>query len=256
MTDEGLDRTAVARAVRHDHGVSPSGTNLTSLVLPLPCQAALALPRAERVHAHVVPVPVAWWNAELSARHLPGGPLMTAMDGAGHSVISRATLFSVAAGPMDTDDDVLRLLWHVLAWGSGSKVRNNRRRLDSIRTSTSAAVSALREAASLAGVDPEAAYRRLHTGTRVPYLGPAFFTKYLYFAGAGSFEHPCVILDSRVAETLNRRCGWHSLRSGGNWPSETYRRYCTLLARWAGEESDRLGRGVCPDEIELWLFDG
>nr|WP_262414340.1 hypothetical protein [Streptomyces acidipaludis] len=157
---------------------------------------------------------------------------------------------------MDSDDDVLRLLWHVLAWGSGLKLRNNRRRLDSIRDGRPAVITALREAATSARTDPEAAYRRLFKGAGVRYLGPAFFTKYLYFAGAGSFDHPCVILDSRVAEALNKRCGWYSLRAGGGWPPETYGRYCTLLARWASEESDRLGRQVGADEIELWLFRG
>ncbi|MFF3253859.1 hypothetical protein ACFYWP_23260 [Actinacidiphila glaucinigra] len=231
------------------------GPDLTSLALPPEGQAALALPRAQRIHAHTITVPVTWWNAALKSRGLPGGPITAPADGPGRNSISRAALFTMATAPLDSDEDVLRLLWHVLAWGSGSKLRNNHRRLDVIGEGTSTAAAALREAASLARTDPEAAYRRLFTGTRVRYLGPAFFTKYLYFAGGGSSEHPCVILDSQVAETLNKRCGWHSLRSGGNWPPETYQRYCTLLTRWAREETDRLGRHVCPDEIERWLFE-
>lgn len=236
-------------------GVTHPGTDLTLLTLPPEARAALVVPRAERIHGHLISVPVAWWNAELSSRGLLGAPLTAVADGAGRTVISRAALFSMAAGPMESEEDVFRLLWHVLAWGSGAKVRNNHRRLDGIRQSTTVAAAALREAACLARTDPEAAYRRLFSGTRLPYLGPAFFTKYLYFAGGGFPDHPCVILDSQVADALNRRCGWHSLRSGGNWPSETYQRYCTLLTRWAREETDRSGRQVCPDEIERWLFE-
>ncbi len=181
---------------------------------------------------------------------------MGRLEGASSMTISRGELFSMA-GSLDSDRDVLRLLWHVLAWGSGSRLRLNRRRLDGISKAPGAAAAALRDAARLSRTDPEAAYRCLSpgTGTPLPYLGPAFFTKYLYFAGAGAPDHPCLIIDSRVAHALNTRCGWTTLRSGGNWPPETYQRYCTLLARWAREESDRSGRQVCADQIERWLFE-
>ncbi|MFD4760318.1 hypothetical protein ACFWOJ_15955 [Streptomyces sp. NPDC058439] len=42
-------------------------------------------------------------------------------DGADSVVVSRADLFSMAAS-VDSDGSILRLLWHVLAWGSGSKL--------------------------------------------------------------------------------------------------------------------------------------
>jgi hypothetical protein len=66
--------------------------------------------------------------------------------------------------------------------------------------------------------------------------------------------HPCLILDSRVADALRRRCGWRSLHPEGNWPAITYQRYCDLLARWATEESARRQHTVGPDQIEGWLF--
>ncbi|MFI0268192.1 8-oxoguanine DNA glycosylase OGG fold protein [Streptomyces luteogriseus] len=58
----------------------------------------------------------------------------------------------------------------------------------------------------------------------VAYLGPAFSTKVLYFAGAGG------------------------------WPTSASVRYCALLDRWTHEESRRLGRRVCSDQIERRLF--
>ncbi|WP_324614123.1 hypothetical protein [Streptomyces sp. XY152] len=81
----------------------------------------------------------------------------------------------------------------------------------------------------------------------------------MYFAGSSVLDHPCVILDSQVAATLRNTCKWGSLGEDG-WPASTYVRYCTLLDRWAREESRRLGRrigigiGIGIDEIERWLF--
>jgi hypothetical protein len=71
------------------------------------------------------------------------------------------------------------------------------------------------------------------------YLGPAFFTKYLYFAGGGAATRPCVILDRVVAANLRAR-GWDGLRSA-SWSAVTYVQYCELLACLAREASNRLG---------------
>jgi ABC-type transport system substrate-binding protein len=65
----------------------------------------------------------------------------------------------------------------------------------------------------------------------IAHLGPALFTKYLYFAGAGAPDHPSLILDSRVAVALVD-IRWTSLRPETGWPAETYQRYCS--ADWRG----------------------
>jgi hypothetical protein len=238
--------------------VTGTGTDLSPLALPRASRTALDLPRSERIDDHAVAVPAAWWNAALAQYGLLGGPVTGRTGDDGRTWISRGQLFALAS---DTDPagehDLLRLLWHVLAWGSGFKLRHNHKRLKGIAGNPSAAATRLREAARLARTDPESAYTRLYrlAGDPLPHLGPAFFTKYLYFTGAGDPAHPCAILDSRVAHTLHTRCGWDSLRCGGNWPPRTYRRYCALLARWSAEESARTGRDVGPDEIEHWLFE-
>ncbi|WP_342593451.1 hypothetical protein [Streptomyces inhibens] len=167
-------------------------------------RSALTAPRTARVHAHSVAVPAVRWNTALTDRNLPGGPIGGDTGSSGQTIISRAHLFELAKH-LGSDKDSLRFLWHVLAWGSGSKLRLDRSRLE----------QALRFA---------------------------------------SPTHACVILDSRVAHTLHTRCGWASLSSKGAWPAETYQRHCSLLGRWAEEESDHLNRHVCPDEVEHWLF--
>ncbi|MDR7170513.1 hypothetical protein J2W56_004264 [Nocardia kruczakiae] len=83
----------------------------------------------------------------------------------------------------------------------------------------------------------------------IEFLGPAFFTKYLYFAGGGDPDHPCCILDTRVATTLHR-AGWSSLPTKGSWLASAYQRYNDLLADW----KTRTG-APRRDVIERWLFD-
>ncbi len=124
------------------------------------------------------------------------------------------------------------------------------KRMDAVRLDPAAAADALRAAAVKSRTDPRAAFETLrpHGSPYITHLGPAFFTKYLYAAGAGRDDHPCLILDARVAAALHRG-GWDSLSTRGSWPAHTYQRYCALLTRWAGEI------GVRPDLIERWLFD-
>jgi hypothetical protein len=107
-------------------------------------------------------------------------------------------------------------------------------------------------AAELSRTDPEHAFAILRPDrtNAIKSLGPSFFTKFLYFAGGGDPAHPCLILDRRVATSLRDECGWDSLHRFGPWPSETYRRYCELLNRWA------VAYRCAPDELERTLFRG
>ena len=129
-------------------------------------------------------------------------------------------------------------------------------RLDAVALDPTGAAKILREAGQLSVTDPEAAFARLRPGRRnvVSYLGPAFFTKYLYFAGAGDANHRSLILDARVATALNERCGWKTLHRKGPWPALTYERYCNLLTDWACEAKTD-NRTVAADELERWLFE-
>jgi len=53
--------------------------------------------------------------------------------------------------------------------------------------------------------DPVAGYRSLASGCHVTQLGPAFFTKFLYFASSDSTSGPRpLILDQRVAASMRQ----------------------------------------------------
>lgn len=222
--------------------------------LPFPdeLQSALEGTRASRVHEQWIGVNPRWWDDALMSRGLPGGPLRVTYDSNGRAGISRAAIFELADAM--TPEEVLRLLFHSLAWGGGRRARLMSKRLDSISADHDRAVEALSAAAEAAKTSPARAYDTLYPSGRtlLKYLGPAFFTKFLYFAGGGAATHPCVILDRVTAGELRAR-GWDGLRSTG-WSVSTYVQYCELLSSWAQEAAERLGRLVAVDEVERWLF--
>lgn len=190
-----------------------------------------------------------WWkdaaNVDLRFEGGQSGDLLT-----------RGQIFSMA-NEFDPDDSdrLLDFLWHVLAWGSGSSRRQNSRRIES--ASASENIERLGESFTDArdGRVREAYARLVQPGkATIPYLGPAFFTKFLYFTSSG-VESRSLILDARVARSLYD-LGWSTGRNypsktfSYNWYTDTYVSYCELLAGWAKK------LGTEPDVIERILFEG
>ncbi len=143
-----------------------------------------------------------------------------------------------------------------MAWGYGNVGYGRYRTQRMLRTADATeklerALEALR-APELAPV-PElrSAYQALARGgaSRLHGLGPAFFTKLLYFAGfrRGTVGVQPLIVDARVARAL-RVAGGPALRTWG-WSSEEW---LTYLA-WASEKAAE--RNVSADAIELRLFE-
>jgi hypothetical protein len=165
--------------------------------------------------------------------------------------ICRADIFAVADAAVEDAGAALALLWNCLAWGSGRGRRNNKARVAAVAADREVATRSLQEAARRSRESPADAYDLLfpRNTTAIASLGPAFFTKYLYFAGGGSPHHPCNILDENVAYALKETCGWATLPLN-SWYATTYGRYAQVLARWVDEH--KLGR---LDLIERWLFE-
>jgi hypothetical protein len=203
----------------------------------LPDWAVPSDPRATKVANQKIDICDQWWSTEIYRLGLDGTPPASPS-------LTRAEVWS-------PDDDVFSLLWRALAWGAGPRLRNNRRRLHSIAQDQEGARKLLTAAADESHHDPERAYRLLMPNGRpaIRYLGPAFLTKFLYFAGGGDPVHRCLILDERVARSVRGHCGatWFPIRG---WYPETYAWYCDQLA----EEATVRGRAA--DEIELLLFEG
>lgn len=80
----------------------------------------------------------------------------------------------------------------------------------------------------------------------IPFLGPAYFTKFLYFAGLGcGIDHYPLILDTRILQSLGALLGKRTF-SGGT--ADDYYSYIVTLHEWAEMLDCRA------DSIEYLLF--
>ncbi|MEU7380224.1 MULTISPECIES: hypothetical protein [unclassified Streptomyces] len=181
-----------------------------------------------------------WWPAELD-----NCPTV-----AGRPRVDRSTVFGIARRS-DTAEGRRHLLTAALVWGTGTRARSVARHArvfgessaEDIDGRLKTALATLREQGAVA------AYFAFNNGQRIKYLGPAFFTKVLYFAG---HERPVgpwrpLILDSVVARAL-RSADADVKWPGGGWTAPRYERYLSL----AHDHADRAG--VLPDQVEAALF--
>jgi hypothetical protein len=177
--------------------------------------------------------------------------------------VSRQAVFDVARSVGDSPEGALRLLVATYAWRTGrhdprtvhrAKVMLSPSGRDQVASRLTAAVRELAEGG------PVVAYGLLsgdlgpaHT---VRGLGPAIFTKFLYFAGGVDGERSAgplrpLILDQRVALAFGRLVAadlpaGQSPRSSP-WPAHWYRRYLEITHGWAED------LGIEPDVVE-WLL--
>ncbi|MFD4903934.1 8-oxoguanine DNA glycosylase OGG fold protein [Kitasatospora purpeofusca] len=165
--------------------------------------------------------------------------------------VDRRTVFSVACRAATAETN-RHLLVAALVWGTGTKAREVRRR-GRIFAHTSAAELDARLGAALTALREKGAaeaYWAFNNDHRIPHLGPAFFTKVLYFAGdeAVSGPHRPLILDS-VAVTVLKELGIVDERwPVSGWKTNQYRQYLVAAHNLARQ------RAVRPDQIEAALF--
>lgn len=210
--------------------------------------------RETLIHPHGGTIGLTFWDA---IHGLPGAPLTGKPMRNGSVRIDRGQLFTLGRA-VEADESgaaALKLFWHTLAWGSDARNWNNADRIRSVAKDPLAAGKLLRDVAIAAATDPEKAFRALHPGPNaIGSLGPNFSTKFLYFAGAGNTEHPCLIVDKRVMGTLHRVTQDHVYDPRGT--NYGYFRYDAALKQmnaWA-REAATTERPVAPDEVELWAF--
>ncbi|AGF71378.1 hypothetical protein [Corynebacterium halotolerans] len=216
------------------------------LTLPLPDRVTdwLKGKDGSTIREHSVAVDLPWLKELLAAHELN-------CDFLGER-ISRGQLFTLAEEARDSADRALDLLWNTLAWGADSTRQDVRADfpfiIEAVAAEPDRRAGDLMRAAELAGDDPVGAFRTLNAGrSKIPRLGPAFFTKFLYFSGAGAPWHPSLIIDRFVAAEL-RHSGW-AHPDPARFDEVDYGRYTELAHRWADEaEVPRI------DLIELALF--
>lgn len=220
----------------------------------LPQAVVERLPGRVAVESHSESFNPRRWRSELGQRSLPVPEIFEASGE--KSRISRNELMRLAdATP--TAERALDLLICSLAWGLGLRAPRMTARLDALGANHERASDCLMQAwrTVQVGEDVAAAYRILATEkghARIPWLGAAFLTKFLYFAEGTQHRPRHLILDAVVAEKL-RPFAWQNSPTTA-WHPATYARYCALLNAWANEASDLFRRPVWPDEIEFTIF--
>lgn len=139
----------------------------------------------------------------------------------------------------------------VCVWGTGTGGRGVARRARPLRSQADVGERLLEAIGTLRGDGAVAAYRRLRNDgdLHIKGLGPAFFSKVLYFTGWNHVAGPRpLILDRFVARALDDQAGlgW---RPTWNWTSGQYDRYLDLVAGWA------VSWGTEADVVERELFE-
>ena|SRR5690625_1570350 len=213
--------------------------------------------REEIIHQHLISIGAKWWNDQKD--QVPGLPLSYShIDG--EPQLSRGDVFKLAK-LIKTESDgtaALRLLWHVLAWGTGRTQRNNSQRIKAVMEDLETAKQLLAEAAITSRHDALEAFKLFRSGhsNAIGHLGPNFFTKYLYFAGAGNSTHPCIIVDAQVRATLYSVSNKEDKRFAplSQYSASHYQEALECITNWAEDAAKELGRPVAIDEIERWAF--
>lgn len=157
-------------------------------------------------------------------------PLPAALDSSQRRRhIDRSELFAMAE-KISTSEDILNLYVSVCAWGTGPKAQMVARVVKPLHE-TGALDSLQRSFHTARSLDPIEAYRRLNTTTenRIKGFGPAFFTKWLYFAAYDDPTRPQqlrpLILDERVTNAL----GWPPIST--RRPSGAYAEYLATATK-------------------------
>lgn len=166
------------------------------------------------------------------------------------SSLTRAELANACRTALkDSSDDALRRLFVLtMMWGSGTRNGRGPRNTDKALASKDLTSILRRSRELLEAGDPASAYLLHH---RVPGIGPAFFTKWLWVVGSaiGCQPQP-LIQDSLVWKALGG-LGWDSREaaSSQSW-GERYVAYLHACEKWA---ADATGEHT-PEDIEYSLF--
>lgn len=195
---------------------------------------------------HQVTFDAAAWREGWS-QHPHLGPLPTVFNtDSPRGTLTRGQVFA-AAGNLDSSADILAFFATLAAWGTGINGLMRYRAMTPLTIPSN--TNKLLDAVAGMPSDPVAAYRYFNNsdsgrGRRVPGLGPAYFTKLLYFTHPPQpGEVTPLILDRFVANAM----GW-TIHSG--WRTTEYELYLatvhSVLEQWRPD--------LPSDAIEYLLF--
>ena len=140
-------------------------TPLTEIRLPDRAVTEMVAMNVDKwITNHTVTVDRQWW-----ADTLTGADLADSVLG---DVMSLGEIITLAVKAADDPDAALTLLWNSLAWGSGRRNRNNRKRIASVAEDTGRASELLMQAAELSHTSPLQAFELLYPRHGPPVQNP------------------------------------------------------------------------------------
>jgi hypothetical protein len=186
--------------------------------------------------------PSVGWKRKTWERHLSGYPLPAKARIGREEAVTAATL-AVDGATQAVQAFITAMIWGYGPVGYGAW--RTRRVLD---LSGETAGRRLREVALAATDGPLEAFSAM-AAAPLPYLGPAFGTKYIYFCTAavrGRHDgRTAPVLDDVVRRWFARHTG---TRLSGTWSIPQYRWYLACLESWGGT------LGVPSDQVEELIF--
>ncbi len=215
----------------------------------------LRIPSEDEVLAQGFAFKPSWWRRYVEPPWWPEAldRLPEVLGRPGYRRITRRDVFALSVDR--TPEGRVGLLLGAYIWGTGESAFLVGRRVRTFtRTPIEAVGKRLVTAADLMHTaGPIAAYESLlsRQANHVKFMGPAFFTKYLYYAGGlqPTTRPQPLILDKFVARALDANFGGWALRGNG-WSGATYGRYLRLAAEMAEQE----GSPATPAGVEFALF--
>lgn len=174
----------------------------------------------------------AWWTRYFTgelAHFWPPQLDQSEPDQGGYRWISRSGVFDIAA--TEAEHRALHTAVAAHVWGVGFTARMSIGRLvRAFTTNVHTVEDNLREAATILDKDGAvAAYESMLAGraAQTKFMGPAYFTKYLFFTGYRdtTAELRPLILDKRVATALRARGVFGPKSGNADWSSDLYQRY-------------------------------
>lgn len=177
--------------------------------------------------------------------------------GNGYRRLTRGDLISLGQGV--GPDDPVRTLVACYAWGAGEDgwvarlaKTFSKNKPDVLRSRLGTAQSVLLDDGPAAAMD-SLSYRGPN---RIPYLGPSFFTKFLYAVNSSDDDSPqrALIMDQFVAIALNDIDGWGLEELPSVRPTQDYLRWLAHAHTLAESFSAASSEVVRADAIEMTYF--
>jgi hypothetical protein len=160
-------------------------------------------------------------------------------------VLDRQTVRAACANSTNSAPDAMRAFLATMAWGYG-RVGYGVWRVAQAFTDLRVGRKLLDVARTLDQEGPQAAYQQMGGESRLPLIGPAFGTKFLYFCDSGRFGRRGLILDRLVAVWLRENT--HFWVNSVPWSPNRYGAYLNQMREWAANLA------VEPDALELVIF--